>query len=667
MNGSGLDHWTPDRVEHFGPRQGLLNGHVWSVVQDSSGPIWAGTWGGLFKLETNQFLKLSDGREIGGVVLAIYESRAGGLWLGQQALGALTRLRADEKTATRIPGASVSLDVRVMVEDSAGYLWIGSQDEGLYRWQNGHCVHFGKADGLGSLSIWSLRADADGTVWIGTCGGGLSRWRRGKITTWTTKHGLVNDVICQILEDDHGNLWLGSYGGVFRINRVELELSARREGGPAIHCIGYGKADGLPSIECQGGFQPSGLRSRDGRLCFPTIKGLAVVQPDQVASNSVTPLVIVEDLVADGRSQMSVVTMTDPKATNRAPPPVLRILPGEKNLEFRYTATSLTAPEKVRFKYRLAGLESDWLDAGAKRTITYSRVPPGDYAFQVTACNNDGVWNTTGATCAVIVLPHFWQTKGLLIASALAALAGAAGLANFVAARRMRYRLERVERERAVERERRRIAQDMHDDLGSHLTEIALLSEFAQNTESPPEAVRADAHKIMIKARALTASLDEIVWAVDPANDSLESFVTYACSFAENYLRIARMACRLELPDQLPHVVLLTEVRHNLFLTFKEALNNAVKHSRASEVRIHITHVAGVFTVTIRDNGIGLANGAELNPQVAPGDSTGDLPGQRTGLVNMRERMAAIHGRCEVGSGSNPGTSVKLTVALSVK
>jgi ligand-binding sensor domain-containing protein/signal transduction histidine kinase len=656
MNGSGLEHLVDGRVEEYGPSQGLMNGHVWSLLQDRQGTIWAGTWGGLFKLDQGRFVNISDGTRVGGVVLAIYEDREGGLWLGQQGIEGVTRLIDGKATTQNITGASSGLDVRAMVEDAGGCIWLGTENEGLYRWKSGQWSHFGKKDGLASESVWSLRADEDGTVWIGTCGGGLSRWRKDHITTWTTKDGLINDVICQILEDGHGNLWLGSYGGVFSVSKSELERPASDGSGNTIHCTGYGKADGLPSIECQGGFQPSGLNSRDGKLWFPTVKGLAIVNPDQLPTNAVTPIVLIEELAVDGSIRTIVSKMSGAEAPANPAGSALKIRPGEKKLEFRYTATSLTAPEKVRFKYRLEGLEQDWVQAGSARAVTYSRLPPGDYQFHVIACNNDGVWNETGDALAVTVLPHFWQTKWFLMASVLASLAAVAGVANSVAARRMRRRIELAERERAVERERRRIAQDMHDDFGAHLTEIALLSEFAQSPDSSPAAVQEDVRKIMTESRALTASLDELVWAVEPANDSLESFVTYACSFAENYLRTARISCRLDLPAQLPSKVVMTEVRHNFFLAFKEGLNNAVKHAHATEVRIHITYDAGVFRVAIRDNGTGFVNETSHDPKAGP---------QHSGLANMRSRMESIGGQCDLKSAPNQGAELKLTMPLN--
>ncbi len=209
MDGAGLDYLSgDDKVEHSGFSQGLMSGHVWSVYQDHQGVVWVGTWDGLFKREKDRFTNLSNGTNIARQVFAIFEDRQNNIWLGQQVLGAMTRLHGNEQALVKIPGTTSSLDVRVMDQDSKGGFWVGTENEGLYCFQNGQWTHFSKKDGLASESIWSLHADDDGTMWIGTCGGGLSRWQSGTITTWTEKNGLVNDVICQILEDDKHDLWI---------------------------------------------------------------------------------------------------------------------------------------------------------------------------------------------------------------------------------------------------------------------------------------------------------------------------------------------------------------------------------------------------------------------------------------------------------------------------
>jgi len=654
-DGDGLDHWKDGKVQHYGLNEGLGNGHAWSVIQDHHGIVWVGTWDGIYELDGGKFSGLSDGQTIGWQVLAMYEDTEGNLWLGQQAFQGITQLRNGKRTVVKIPGTSANLDVRSFIEDHDGNLWVGTSEDGLYRMKDGKFTHFGRKGGLGSNSIWCLYVDDQGVLWVGTCGGGLSRWQNGHFITWTTKNGLVNNVICQILEDARGNLWLGSYGGIFRINKQELNQSTS-DPDRDVHCVGYNLEDGLPSLECEGGFQPSGYRSHDGRLWFPTIKGLVVVNPERGSRNSLPPTVVIEDVIANGTPNSE--TRESGKASvglsgNTSIPP------GNQRIEFQFTALSFSAPTGVHFKYRLEGLEKDWEDAGTKRAAVYSHVPPGIYHFRVIACNVDGVWNEKGATVAVAVLPYFWETKWFLVLNVFTGLIAVVFFVRYYERRRMHRRLEQAERERAVEKERSRIAKDIHDELGANLTEIALLSEFAQDPTASQTQVQADMQKVTAKARNLTQMMDEVVWVVNPRNDTLEKFVTYTCSFAEEYLQTAKIACRLEVPEYLPEIILTADVRHNLFLAVKEALNNIVKHAAASEGRIQIALKPGMLILTIQDNGKGF-----LKDSATASEENVSAGCQRDGLSNMRKRIESIAGRIELESLPGCGTRVKLMISI---
>jgi len=653
LDGEGLDHLLNDgKVNHYGSSQGLMNGHVWSVLQDHHGLVWAGTWAGVFRREADRFTDVSDGEKVSWPVFAMNEDQQGGLWLGQQGFGGLTRLLDNEQKVIRIPGCSSSLDVRVIVQDSAENLWVGTENDGLYGHLKGQWTHYGKREGLASDTIWSLCAEQDGSLWIGTCGGGLSRWQNNAITTWTTRNGLINDVICQILQDDKGDLWLGSYGGVFRVNKQQILQCAANSN--SVQCVGYDRSDGLPSLECVGGFQPSGLRSREGRLWFPTVKGFAIVDPEQVPHNPLPPPVLIDGAVIGGTTLLPKGNDTGPLTSE------LEVPAGRRRLEIQYTALSLTAPQKVRFKYKLEGSETSWNDVGTKRLAEYNFVPPGHYKFHVIACNNDGVWNDEGVNLAVTVLPYFWQTGWFMTLVALTSLGSVAGSVRFAVRRKLQRKIELIERERAIEAERGRIANDIHDDLGAGLTEIVILSELAQSQEGSSETVQTDIRRVTDKARALAHSLDEIVWAVNPENDMLDNFVSYACNFVHDYLQTARIRCRLDVPSALPDIPLTADIRHNLFMVLKEALNNIVKHANASEVSIQIAVESEKFTITVRDNG----KGFHLEPTPEGKAAPADHGLRRNGLTNMHRRMQTLAGQLKLQSQPGQGTQVQLIVYL---
>jgi signal transduction histidine kinase len=310
----------------------------------------------------------------------------------------------------------------------------------------------------------------------------------------------------------------------------------------------------------------------------------------------------------------------------------------------------------------MEGFETDWANVGAKRVATYNYIPPGHYSFQVTACNNDGVWNETGASLKFDVLPYFWQTTWFHVLGGLATVLAAGGAVWFDTRRRMRRRLERAERQRDIERERSRIAQDIHDDLGAQLTRITMMSESARGDLANPARAASGLDKIYDTARELTRSMDEIVWAVSPRHDTLESLATYLEKFAHDWLAGVGIRCRLDLPLQFPECHLTSEVRHNVFLAFKEALHNAVKHSGASEVLIRLALKEKSFELAVEDNGRGFAVG-EKAKDVSPAQGRA---ASGNGLENMRRRLTAIGGSCEIQSASGAGTKVTFFVQFKV-
>jgi signal transduction histidine kinase len=397
--------------------------------------------------------------------------------------------------------------------------------------------------------------------------------------------------------------------------------------------------------------QSAGGKMADGRLLFPTAKGLVAVNPAGVKINRLPPPVCIEEMRVDDKKFAD---------GNAAGP--LKVPPGRHRIEFEYTALSFVTPEKVRFKCRLNNLETETADAGAKRVATYNYIPPGNYSFEVTACNNDGVWNEAGASLKFEMLPYFWQTMWFRALGGLATVLAAGGAVWFDTRRRMRRRLERVEHQRDLERERSRIARDIHDDLGASLTRIAMLSQSDRGEMQVPESVTKNLDHIFATAREVTRAMDEIVWAVNPRHDRLDSLASYLSRFANEYLRVAEIRCRLNLPLHLPMLPVTAEVRHNLFLAFKESLHNVIRHAAAAEVRVSLQLAARQMILTVTDDGCGFdARRPDLVSLPSP-----DRLSQGNGLPNMKRRLAEIHGTCQIQSVPGQGTTVTFTVPLPV-
>jgi len=411
----------------------------------------------------------------------------------------------------------------------------------------------------------------------------------------------------------------------------------------------------IPKLQANFGHSPGGLRSRDGRLWIPTRSGLAVIDP-KLQQKNIGPLpVLLQKVIVDdqtiARYESVAELASDGKAVRlQHSGDKLHLPPDYLRLEIDFTALSFVGLENIQFRYRLSGFDRDWQETATLRDAVYSRLPAGDYTFEVKACNSEGIWNETETTLAFTVLPYFWQTWWFRILSGFLLLVTVIASVSYFENKRTQRQLARLEQERAIEQERTRIAKDIHDDLGANLTEITLLSELAQSPDAPADEIRTDIHRIAAKARNLTNSLDEIVWAVNPRNDTLDSFVTYMCLYAEDFLKTAKIRCRLKVPEKIPDRTLATNVRHNLFLVVKEALNNIVKHASANEVNIAISLVENGFELVIKDNGRGF-------------DSPGaDKSIGRNGLLNMRQRTEEISGRFSLESVLGEGTTITLAV-----
>ena len=423
----------------------------------------------------------------------------------------------------------------------------------------------------------------------------------------------------------------------------------------------YGKAEGMESVECTGGFCPAGLRTRDGRMWFSTAKGVVIVDPRHIPVNAVAPVVVMDELQVDGnvvaadvnnpvpQSQKSVIRILEPKANDKHTAE-LAIGPGAGRVEFRYSALSFTTPEKVRFRYKLDALDSDWVEAGGRRIAEYPHLPPGRYRFRVTACNEDLVRSDQEAVLVLTCLPSFWQTGWFRLLSVLLVLGLGGWGVKLLATRRLTRRLAVIQQEHALEQERMRIARDIHDELGTLLTGISLISDRAHAHRDRTEQVGEDLDRISQRARSAVQTVDGIVWAINPQNDTLDNLANYLVQFAEDFFRLTPIRCRLDVPTEVPQISLGTQQRHHILLAVKEACNNVARHSGAGEVWLRLVVSDSEMCVAIEDNGRGFVPGTSVEGS--------------DGLRNIRQRMKEVGGRFELASEPGQGTRVKLFAPL---
>jgi signal transduction histidine kinase len=531
--------------------------------------------------------------------------------------------------------------VRALAQDARGDLWVGTEQAGLVRLGAGEPRRFRQEPGgLPSDRINALLAGQGGALWVGTDGSGLARWRDGRWTLCTTREGLGGNSISYLLEDGLGHLWIGSSAGLMQLALREFEeFAAGRL--PRVNCRTYGREDGLPTKECTRGFQPAAWRGRDGHLWFATIQGLVTVDPTRLAPNTNPPPVVIESVLVEGQPAGA----GDPAAG-------ITIPAGKQRIEVHYASLNLSAPRQARFRYRLEGHDRGWTEVGDNRTVSFFKLEPGRYQMQVTACNEDGLWNPVPAQVALTVLPPFWRTWWFLTATAVAVLGLIVAAVHFISTQRLQRQVAVLRQQEALERERKRIARDIHDQLGANLTQVALLGELVEADKNSPADIEDHARQICRTARETTRSLDEIVWTVNPANDTLEGLANYLCKYAQEYLAVASLRCRLDVPAQLPAASISPDVRHNVFLAAREAVTNIVRHARASSAWLRLRLEPGRFTFEIEDDGRG------------PGETESERAKTRNGLRNMARRMEDVGGAFSIGPAPERGTLVRLTAPL---
>jgi signal transduction histidine kinase/ligand-binding sensor domain-containing protein len=626
------------------------------VAADTNGSVYIGARdGALYRWADGKFSGLGLRDQLQGKsVRSLLVTRGGDLWLSTDGPNVLYRWRGGSLHTFEMPPGYRY--IRALTEDTAGNIWAGASDGLLVRVTGDTIVNEAAKSGL--LSIRCLYGGANGDVWLGYAGGGVGRIRAGQITRYTTENGLPNDYVSQILEDGWDALWIAGNQGVFNVRIRDFDEFASGAS-TRIWPVVYGRSEGVRGLQASFDYCPASLRAQGGRLIFSMLSGLAEVRLDNTQLNYRQPSVFIERVSGDQKTFAAYQNFGDGAATNgSAPlelcrpsaPRELHLPPGLQEVQFEFTALSFVAPDNVQFRYQLEGLDESWVDAGTRRVASYTHPPPGSYRFKVIACNDDGIWNKTGDTLTVIVTPFYWETAWFKLTLTTVIFLALCGVVVLVLRRRHRLEVERLEHQRALEQERTRIARDLHDDLGVGLTEIGLLGDLAGTTSEMPAGSRERLQEITGRARSLAASLDEIVWAINPANDTSQSLVDYFFPYAQKLLGSAGIRCRLEVVEPLPVGSLSAEDRHEFFHAYKEALNNVIRHSGATEVQISLSAQAADLIIRVADNGRGLA------------ENSGKIT--RHGLAGMRERLLRLGGRCEIFSHADSGMTVTFFIPI---
>ena len=619
--GGGLVAGAPESLHLFHPEGLPEQVTISALLRRRDGTLLIGTQGrSLWRYRSGQPAALVDTGTTTSDISTLLEDRRDqcwvGTWSGLMTLTATGTLQLVQALPNDL--------VQILHEDRTGRLWVGYHNSGLYRLEGDGQFHQ-----VTTEPVRSFYEDTAGDLWIGTPHG-LRWWRGERRHRFTVANGLVDDVILQILEDNAGQIWLGTAHGMMRVKKDEFGKVADRQKAVVAARV-FGVEAGMADEQCTGRFGVRATKTPDGRLWFPTMEGIVMADPAKLPPPLLSPQACLEELHLTGNTW---------SIHNGA---TLRLPAGARDLGFKFTAPVFTTPARLRFRHWLVGHEADWSWSTTERLVQYQRLPPGQYEFRVSARDRDGAWGQP-ASVTVFVPAFFWETLwfrlGLVsVAISLAALGG-----RVCAKRRSDRQRQEQERRHAIERERARIAHDIHSDIGAGLTEIALLSDLAK------AAPGGDHHdRIFHRSHELVRSLDEIVWAINPRNDTFENLLSYLAEFSQDFLAAAGIACRLDLPRDQRVLTLRPNIRHHICLAVKEALHNAVRHTGATEVNLRVELLRQELRVTIADNGTGL---------------TGEAVARSDGLANLQTQMHEIDGTAQLISTAGGGTCIVLTVQL---
>ncbi|MGC2161172.1 MAG: two-component regulator propeller domain-containing protein [Silvibacterium sp.] len=636
-SGGGLDHANLDAINKDGfsaltTANGLSSNVILSIASAPNGDLWLGTPDGLDRMHAGQITVFTSADGLADdFVRSLYFDTSGTLWIGTR--HGLSQFQDGKFTTwTALDGLGSDL-VGALLQDRDGGMWIATLG-GLTHWSNGHFHNYAVKDGLSNRIITALHQDPDGTLWIGTDGGGLNRWRNGAFTAIRPAGAALPPNIYSILADDSNNLWLSSNQGIYSVNRSALNRYADGQ----LHSIpvqSYGIADGMKISQASSGGHPAAWRLQNGALWFATLKGVATVDPQHLATNRVPPLMAIERFSVDDKPQPEAALIksgSDP----------LKIAAGSRRFAFDYAALTFTAPNKVRFRYRLEGFDHAWIDAGAQRSAYYTNLPPGHYTFRVTACNNDGVWSASPASLSFQLRPYFYQTIWfyLLLALVVALL----GYCIYL------WRVRQVEsRFNAVLAERNRIAREIHDTLAQGFVAVSVQLQIVGRTLSQStDAARDHLDEAQELVRTGLDDARRAIWELRSQNSENRDLASQLIQMAERITASSEIKTQVDVHGTYRSLPARTE--SELLRIAQEAVTNVVRHAAATRIDILLEFTRRHVKMTIVDNGHGFAADA---PSLVDG---------HFGITGMTERAQQIGGKVNVTSKAGEGTRVHVEV-----
>lgn len=634
-DGNGLYSITPRKVLNYK----LSYNRVSTILETADGTVWINDVDRfLYRSSAHGFEEFRAEKNRNRLTRVLHGDPSGTLWAG----GLNGVLYWNGSSWSVPPFSDPALNnVQCIASQPGGTLWFGTTSSGLFRYgRDKDLKQFNSQTGFPSDYVSALYHDSKNeTLWVGTCGGGLVRIKGDEVHVFTAANGVPDSIISLILDDGLNRLWMQTEKGIAILEKDQLDQIIRNERQQATPLV-LDAHDGFPAPSLTEHLQ-GGCRTADGRFWFAVPDGIVRVNPADVVQEKRPVAVTFEHMLVNN-------AMRDiPDA-----PQKIRIGPGIHRLNIHFTSTSFIAPHRIQFKYRMSGHAPQWTDAGTGRTADFQNVLPGTYTLEVLACNSDGVWNAQPQRFTFTVLPYFWQTWFFKVVVVLTATLLVIVLSLAAADRINRRKLINAEKLRAIEEERSRISMDIHDEIGAGITRMAMLTDDIAQVWDTPDADYAHQKIAEMESEAydLVHALDEIVWVVTPGNDTLNNMCDYLEKYVTRYLMQAGIGCRVDIPFDLPDRTVPGPIRHNMFLCVKEAVNNIVKHAKATEAGLCIHLRDDQMTLKISDNGKGITGQTDTR--------------FHRGIEGMKNRMEQIKGSFELYGTPDGGTTVQITLSL---
>ncbi len=659
--GGGVSKFDGKSFTQFGEKEGL-NNHIRSILQDKSGNIWFATYKGVVRYDKHSFVYFTekDGL-INNDVNSIIEDKSGNLWIGTA--GGISKYNGQSfLNFTKKEGLTHN-NIFCLQEDRSGNIWFGTAG-GVTKYDGVSFIHFTEKGGLSNNAVNSILEDKSGNFWFGTVGGGISKYNGYTMTNFTEKEGLISNFIASILEDKYGNIWLGTRFGLSEFTPEKQALFSEKAKTNIINendifFKNYSYADGFLGIGCNSN---AIIESTDGTIWIGTNTGVTVFNPRERSGDTIPPNIQLTAIKLFNeniswpelhqKEDSSFLLGNGIRVSNfhfdglskwYNLPEHLSLSYKNNFVTFDFIGIIMSQSQNVKYQYKLEGIDKYWSALTSNTSAPYGNLPQGTYTFKVKAMNDEGYWSTE-SNYTFTIRPPWWKTWWFRILAIASLSAFVFSIGRFIVIYQLRKQRVAMEKQLAVQYERQRISSDLHDEIGSTLSSINIYAGLAKketNKDSYLDAINQNVSEVINK-------LDEMVWSINPKNETTTSIVNRLRSYAEPITQAREISFEIEneLPDA--DIKLTAETTHDIYLVAKELINNAIKHSQCKHIRVQFSRQQKKLLLIVEDDGIGF-------------DET-SIPKERHGLGNIKQRVTAMKGN--IHSDNENGTRITISIPV---